>query len=143
MPVGESSIAWTGTEVLVIGGNIQASNGIQSVTTALAYNPANNTWRRLADMPLPRTAPMAQWTGHQLIVWGGYTWSTVAGDTPEPPFGFAYDPTTNYWASLPAAPLRDRTDAVSVWTGSEMLVWGSGVLGSSDMDGAAFRPAAG
>ena len=37
---------------------------------AAAYNPATGKWRKL---PLPRRAFAALWTGHQMIVWGGYT----------------------------------------------------------------------
>lgn len=37
---------------------------------------------------------------------------------------FSYDPATDAWAALPRSPLRARVDALTVWTGSEMLIWG-------------------
>ena len=47
------------------------------------------------------------------------------------------------WESLPPAPIVPRTDAASVWTGTEMIVWG-GLDPARDFqavaDGAAYNP---
>jgi hypothetical protein len=58
--------------------------------------------------------------------------------------------TTSPWEPLPASPLSARTDAASVWTGSEVLIWGglrfnppgSGSQPSIDVEssGAAYDP---
>jgi hypothetical protein len=38
----------------------------------------------------------------------------------------AYSPSDNSWRELPAGPLADRADPVTVWTGSELFVGGGG-----------------
>ena len=38
--------------------------------------------------------------------------------------GAAYDPATQRWRVLPAAPTEGRTNHQAVWTGKEMVVWG-------------------
>lgn len=47
------------------------------------------------------------------------------------------------WSSLPTAPIPGRTGAATVWTGSEMLVWGGqNAKGDKDFaDGAGYDPA--
>jgi hypothetical protein len=60
-----------------------------------------------------------------------------------PRHGLAYDPSTDRWSALPAAPLRGRTDAGGVWTGNQMIVWGGmsvGDLTTVLTDGAAYTP---
>ena len=38
----------------------------------VAYDPAANRWSALPQAPLRgRVSPLAAWTGHQMIVWGG------------------------------------------------------------------------
>lgn len=46
------------------------------------------------------------------------------------------------WTSIPAAPIVGRSDAVGIWTGSQMLVWGgANPTGSRDYsDGATYNP---
>jgi hypothetical protein len=44
-----------------------------------AYSPATNTWTALPASQLRgRLDPTAVWTGHQMIVWGGYSNTTSA-----------------------------------------------------------------
>ena len=102
-----------------------------------------NRWRHLPAAEYPRWNHVAVWTGRQLLVWGGrVTADPVPGTAITPPHGAAYDPARNRWSALPRSPLRGRDDAVAVWTGRKMIVWGGegvtppyGVL----TDGAAFR----
>ena len=46
------------------------------------------------------------------------------------------------WTSIPASPIVGRSDAVGVWTGSQLVVWGgTNPTGSGDYaDGAAYNP---
>jgi hypothetical protein len=76
-----------------------------------------------------------------MLVWGGDT--LVGRDNRWLADGAALDPATNQWRPLPPAPIAARSYAATVWTGTEMLVWG-GVGPNSDMysDGAAFDPKA-
>jgi hypothetical protein len=69
--------------------------------------------------------------------------SLNSGSETTPPNGVAYDPVADRWASMPRSPLRGRTEAAAVWTGTEMLIWGGmGVDPSTSLfDGATFQPA--
>lgn len=144
-PVVDATITWTGTEIFVVGGARPGEAGFTLSAKAMAYNPVSNAWRRLADMPMSRFNHMAVWTGSQLLVWGGQTTPVTdsLGSYTAPPYGVAYDPATDRWAPMPKSPLRGRTSAISVWTGTEMIIWGGmGVsLDTRFSDGAAFRPA--
>jgi hypothetical protein len=143
-PVANGTVTWTGSELLVVGGARLRSSGPVAIADTLAYNPRSDTWRRLSAMPVPRYEHMAVWTGNQLLVWGGQTTSTSGGvwSRSAPPNGVAYDPVTGAWSPMPKSPLRGRTGAVAVWTGTGLIVWGGiGVANSTIMtDGAEFRP---
>lgn len=112
-----ASVAWTGKELIVWGG-ASGPHGGQLHADGAAYDPAKQTWHLLPPAPLsPRTGQAAAWTGHEMVVWGGYTRvganaSSVTGS------GAAYDPATNRWQSLPSAPLSPRADALGVWSGN-------------------------
>jgi N-acetylneuraminic acid mutarotase len=138
----DGTLTWTGTEVLAVGGMRYEAAQAKDSAAAWAYNPSANTWRRLADMPVPRYQHLAAWAGNQLLVWGGRTTSTTGATPGAPPNGVAYDPATDRWSSMPAAPLKARVDAISAWTGTELLIWGGqGIAAETSVgDGAAFRP---
>ncbi len=120
------SMIWTGTEVIVWGGEEAGSSG--RLRTGGRYNPSTDTWIRtsLINAPFERSNHTAVWTGTKMIVWGGR-------DSSGPPFdtGGIYDPSTDTWTETGSVGrlLSPREHAVSVWTGSEMLIWG-GVNGS-------------
>jgi hypothetical protein len=86
-----------------------------------------------------RTGASSVWTGKELLVWGGLT--LVGSENRWPTDGAALDPETNRWRPLPPAPIGARSYAATVWTGTEMLVWGGGSPdGGMRADGAAFDP---
>ena len=97
---------WTGSRMLVMG----LTNG--------SYNPAANTWRPIAPLPLPDQGAVVAWTGHRALVWGGVCCAGSSSD------GTAYDPKTNTWRMLPAAPLPPRRFAAGAWTGKVLIVAG-------------------
>ena len=135
-----ATLTWTGREVLVVGGKRRA--GSVPYADGYAYNPGNNRWRRLPAMESGRSGHTAIWTGRHLIVWGGETGRTSENPA-APPHGLVLDPATGRWAALPKAPIRARRDAVGIWTGTDMLVWGG--VGLPDpypgyVDGARYRP---
>jgi hypothetical protein len=72
------------------------------------------------------------WTGTQLLVW-------QASDDPARQ-GFAYDPATDTWETIPGAPLSPRTGHVAVWTGKYMLIWGGRNGAGLLADGALYDP---
>lgn len=104
----------------------------------------DGSWRTIAPPPIPATGGMAAaWTGRQLVVWGGSgTASEDAGGSWHPSgTGAAYDPVSDRWDVLPAAPVAARVGATAVWTGREVLFWG-GAAGHDRFfdDGAAYDP---
>jgi N-acetylneuraminic acid mutarotase len=144
-PVTANTITWTGTEVLVVGGHRSGTDQLVVQSSAMAYNPDTNQWRRLADMPIVRFDHMAVWAGDELLVWGGRTTPVEpgTGNYATPPYGVAYDPVANRWAPTPQSPLAGRVRASAVWTGTEMLIWGGLPTRAGEflVDGATFRPA--
>ena len=51
----------------------------------------------------------------------------------------AYNPTTNRWRPLHSSPIYGAS--VTVWTGSQVLMWGGGCCDDANADGAAYTPA--
>jgi hypothetical protein len=111
---------WTGTEMVVWGGQPLTNTGGR-------YDPASDAWSptSLAGAPSARWSHTAVWTGTELIVWGGYDGTSVFAT------GGRYSPSTDTWAPTPTtgAPVA-RWNHVAVWTGLEMIVWG----GNADVD---------
>lgn len=122
--------AWTGSEMFILG------------LTNAAYNPATNTWRRIARYNGPVGA-MYAWTGHQVILWGGGCCGHVTAE------GAAYTPATNSWRALPPSPLSAR-HTTGAWTGTELIIAGgwrpptdtAGHGARIFADAAAYSPAA-
>jgi hypothetical protein len=98
---------WTGTELLVWGGD-PGTCGRLPISGGAAYNPATNQWRQLPPAPLRGVrAPAAVWTGQEMFVFRG----GVAGEVA----AAAYNPSTDSWRSLPAPAASDRVhgDAIA------------------------------
>jgi hypothetical protein len=84
-----------------------------------------------------RTGAVSAWTGRQLLIWGGALGpqgDQLSGD------GAAYDPTTKQWTKLPAAPISARDQMASVWTGSELFIWGGDAADGISKNGALYNP---
>jgi N-acetylneuraminic acid mutarotase len=117
---------------------------ISGGTTAGGAWSASNTWSAISTNgdPALRANETAVWTGSEMIVWGGVTFSApftlgVVLDT-----GGRYDPATDSWAatSLTNAPSA-RFIHTAVWTGTEMIVWGGAdTAGSATDTGAKYNP---
>jgi hypothetical protein len=107
---------------------------------------ADGKWSTLRKAPIQaRSGAAATWTGRQLLVWGGVTYSRTAApgsDTAQLyADGAAYDPATARWEKLPSAPLSARQHPASAWTGKEWLLWGGFASHGQQPDGAAYDPA--
>jgi N-acetylneuraminic acid mutarotase len=130
-PIG----AWTGRELVMVVGGLDPDGRPwpAGLARAAAYNPATNSWRRIAPLPAARSGATAVWDGHELLVVGG-----SASASP----GFAYDPAANRWRRL--APMKPgRSEAAAVWTGTRLLVWGGQTAGgATPSDALAYDPKA-
>ena len=98
-PRTQSISVWTGREVLVLGGNTEpcppAADGCavgHVVRDGAAYDPATDTWRRIAPAPdglLSVTGAVVA-SGRVVVGGDGTRWAT-------------YDPTTDRWTTVPTA----------------------------------------
>jgi N-acetylneuraminic acid mutarotase len=131
---------WTGSEVVLWGG----SDNDAAFGDGARYEPSSNTWEPLATTlrPAPRTDFSTVWTGSEMIVWGGIS-DPDSGEYLND--GASYNPVSDTWIPLPAAGApKPRVGHTTIWTGSEMIVWG-GINPFEDstvlMDGARYNPA--
>jgi hypothetical protein len=91
-----AATAWTGSEMLVWGGD-DCGCGQPPTSGNAAYNPVTNRWRVLPAGPLTASrVAAAVWTGREFVVLGGGAPGEVAVA--------AYDPSTDTWRRLPAPP---------------------------------------
>lgn len=127
--------AWTGRELilLVSGDDPEGKPYPARFARAAAYDPAKNTWRRIAPSPATgmRTGAAA-WDGRELLV-------VAAGDDSRS--AFAYNPATNHWRRLAPLP-ASRAGASVAWTGRVLLVvGGQNASGTKERrDGVAYDP---
>lgn len=120
---------WTGDELVILGG----SSGPSTAASAAAYDPATDTWRTLPPLPVKgRYDTEAVWTGEYVVVWGGYDYYGGAGTLGD---GAFYNPASDSWTRLPAAPLGARCHPQLVAYGGGVIVYG----GRGDCD-EAHRP---
>ena len=114
-----NTAVWTGTEMIVWGGN---DNNNLGLNTGGRYNPSTDTWTATSttNAPSARFYQTTVWTGSEMIVWGGTPDIINVLNT-----GGRYDPSTDTWTatSTTNAPSA-RAVHTAVWTGSEMIVWG-------------------
>lgn len=129
----ETASAWTGEELIVVGGRAE-DTGLY-VRDGAAYRPDTGRWEEIPSIPMAVSGATSVWTGRELILWGG--------ERPDGQFtrstGFAFDPATRAWRPLPASPYWSRRGHSAVWTGTEMIVWG-GVPNPYRVYGAAYDP---
>jgi N-acetylneuraminic acid mutarotase len=97
---------WTGSRMFVFG------------QTEASYNPATNTWHKLAWPGMSMSGAVTGWTGHRFLAWGGTCCSGLSHD------GAIYNPGTDRWRKLPTAPIAPRKYAAGAWTGKELIVAG-------------------
>ncbi len=111
--------AWTGHELLLVVSGIDPASGKPypaRFARAAAYDPASDTWRRIASPPLSalQAGRTAVWDGRDLVVLG-------AGDHARSVL--AYKPETNRWRLLPLLPFP-VSSAQAFWAVKRLLVWG-------------------
>lgn len=119
-PRSQPITAWTGSQVLVWGGNAQNDDG--RLLSGGRYDPRTDTWSPMetaGSVDASVTFGAHVWTGSELLLWG-----TESSPSPTPP-GAAYDPARNTWRALSSsgAPVNRGTLGYA-WTGAALLVWG-------------------
>jgi hypothetical protein len=126
---------------MIVWGGVNGSNVYQR--TGGVYDPEADTWTPTAingAPPFGRSSHSALWTGTRMLIWGGLISSAPFHSNT----GGLYDPGTDTWTSttLNGAPtIRSGHD--TVWTGTEMLVWGGATTGGVLLsDGFRYDPAA-
>ena len=148
-PAGRSghTAVWAGNRMIIWGGSILESPGLTYLyfNTGGRYDPVADTWASTSTTgaPAARVGAESVWTGGEMIIWGG-----ALSPPPDDAFfdsGGRYDPVADTWMptsgiGMPAG----RVNHTSVWTGSEMLVWG-GWRGSGNFlnSGGAYVPGGG
>jgi hypothetical protein len=126
---------WTGTEMIVWGGEVDTAVDPAGVTaTGARYDPVAKKWTAMstANAPPPRHSHTAVWTGSKMIVWGGF------GDTALEQSGGVYDPAADAWTpTAGGGSPQGRVQHTAVWTGAEMIVW-AGKSGNAVNSGARY-----
>ena len=104
-PRGDTVVAWTGRELVVWGGDVEASmprgGPPRSYRDGAAYNPGTRAWRSLRPSPLPASTdtPVAAMSSRGLVV--------VRGEATA-----VWNPVKNRWRRLDDLPLRCRRPCV-------------------------------
>jgi N-acetylneuraminic acid mutarotase len=127
---GSYTAVWTGNEMIIWGGGSE-----HLLDTGGRYDPATDTWMATSTVNAPRARDQhtAIWDGSGMIVWGGNVILVTYGATNT---GGRYDPATDTWSGTPTggAP-SPRALHKTVWTGTEMVVWGGGDVATLDTGG--------
>lgn len=124
-PAAPTPPLWTGRELLSPAGRPPTAGMGGPLSTHFRGQrlEPGGQWRPIAAGPVDSLLGTSTWTGAALVTAGTTTATADAGGQVLPGAGAAWDPVTDRWASLPAAPLvGDR--AVQVWTGNQLLQWG-------------------
>ncbi len=122
---------WTGSEMIVWGGY----DGGSPINSGGRYAPGTDTWTSVSatNAPEGRDLHTAVWTGNKMIVWGGIN---ASGNFVNTGGRYCAAPCTDdSWTAMSTtnAP-STRSFAASVWTGSELIVWGGTNDGSGFAD---------
>ena len=133
-----AATAWTGSQLLVWGGYEYVGGNEDPDAGGFAFDARTSSWTELPASPLEGRSDMASaWTGRELLIWGG--WDGGFRDPPHFRDGAAFDPAAGTWRMIAPAPIEARI-AFSVWTGEELIVWGSKERADRRVDGAAYDP---
>lgn len=142
---GTYSAVWTGAKMIIWGGYDDTAY----LSTGGIYDPSANanSWvpTNNADAPSARYNHAAFWTGSKMIVWGGQSTGVNPGGVFND--GALYDPSagpTGTWTTMNTigAPQKGNL-RFSVWTGSEMIIFGISTDGLNTPYGGIYDPSTG
>jgi N-acetylneuraminic acid mutarotase len=122
----QHSAVWTGTEMIVWGGCGQLDEHNCQIGTGGRYNPQTDSWLPTSHPGTNRINHSAVWTGEEMIIWGGCSFSN---DLCRPDNvgrgGWRYNPETDTWTPTTQANAPEpRHFHTAIWNGSVMIVWG-------------------
>jgi N-acetylneuraminic acid mutarotase len=125
MPLPRKALAFASADGKLYAMGGEAATGL--VATVEAFDPATNTWSERASMPGARIGFGAVTMGRTIYVVGGE-------DTSTPPDGrprvvYAYDPSTNTWATRASIPTGRDGLAVAVAGGRLYAMGGQNQFG--------------
>jgi N-acetylneuraminic acid mutarotase len=140
-PPAELKMVWTGTQLLLWGGDDFNTNA-----NGVRYTPSTNTWQTITtvNQPALRSGHTVIWAGNRMIVWGGQDASgNILND------GAMYDPVTDTWTTMSTIgqpSVRKNHTAVWVQATNSLIIWGGSSTAESGpgdalSTGAIFRPA--
>jgi hypothetical protein len=134
-PRSEHTAVWTGSRMIVWGGDDASSN----IAGGGVYDPETDTWVRTSSVgePAARDAHTAVWTGSRMIVWGGF------GVMDPLKSGGVFDPDANKWepTSLTGSPSARGFHTAVAFRG-RMIVWGGSTDGHPVNTGGIYDPVA-
>ncbi|MBX7221652.1 MAG: hypothetical protein K1Y36_17000 [Blastocatellia bacterium] len=132
-PDDQMTGVWTGKELILVGSHrifVPPDRQI-SVFTGRRYNPEEDVWHSINVEGIPERV-----SGYVSAVWTG-TEMVVGTDV-------AYNPVTDRWRSLSPINFERGVAAFpSIWTGSEVIIWGGGHPLEPDLrvrTGGRYRP---
>lgn len=126
---------WTGTEMIVFGGENDQTTG-WGAAGAAAYDPQQRSWRRLADPPeglyfgSTGSGPNAVWTGTEVVAFAITVNDDRVADAPN--LGAIYDVAEDRWRPISNPGLGDPGQAF--WIGDKVLVTGFSASGGARAD---------
>ncbi|MGY6501537.1 MAG: kelch repeat-containing protein [Acidimicrobiales bacterium] len=127
---GGAVVAWTGEEVVIVGGS---DGALEPLLDAAAWNPATDEWRVVPGPGIAAASGQTgtAWTGEELVLVGTVRSDGLSTDLTEV---VALDVVTGSVRSFDAVPQPDAASATTtgrshdprgraaVWTGTEVLV---------------------
>ena len=112
-------------EVYVLGGYSP-----DVTPSVLAYDPATDGWRKVADFPSPFNHPAAGVVNDRIYVAGYYAGTSLTG--PATGRTFAYDPTSDEWAEQQPLPSgTERAGGCVAVLDTKLYVFGGGNSGDA------------
>jgi len=131
-PVRCHSAVWTGTDMIVFGGqtDMHLACGLSSTNVGSRYNPETDTWNPIKAAPLSISSAPTVWSGTQMI--------TCCEDG-----GARYNPVSDSWNAISRKNIAmvGTHGHTLVWTGAHMIVWG-GQTGIVTNTGGIYDPSA-
>lgn len=117
-----ATAVWTGTEMLVFGGEYTSDGTCAGTIFYLqdnfSFNPATNAWTGKSPGTFYNSSARGAWTGSKMLVWltSGVNASAYLS-------GYLFDPVTNTWSSIANEnAFLGSGNTAAAWTGTKFLL---------------------